>query len=86
MKPKNRGKKKMYYSHEVGRVVDEGYTSGGAINKEMIAKEVSRIYEPEINRKIVLLFLEKLELLNKEERKELLKAIQLLNYPRFLIK
>ena len=49
-----------------------------------IQKEIKRIDEPEINRKIILLFLEKIEILTMEERKEILRTIQLLNSPVFL--
>lgn len=44
---------------------------------------ITKIDEPNINRKIVLLFLEKLEILELEERKEILKTIRLLNNPIF---
>jgi len=53
--------------------------------KKNKAQNIGRIDEPMINRKIVLLFLEKLELLTDGERKEILKSIQLLNYPVLII-
>jgi len=56
------------------------------MGKEIQAQKIKRIDEPEMNRKIILLFLEKLELLKPEERKEILRTIQLLNSPNFLIK
>jgi len=54
--------------------------------KEFSAQKIKRIDEPMINRKIILLFLEKLELLTKEERQEILEVIQLLNHPMFKTK
>lgn len=51
------------------------------MKKEIIAEKIKRVDEPMINRRIVLLFLEKLEILTKAERIEILKLIQLLNYP-----
>ena len=54
--------------------------------EKIFAEKLKRMDEPMINRKIILLFLEKLELLTKEERKEILKVIQLLNHPILLTK
>ena len=48
-------------------------------------KIIKNINKPEVDRKIVVLFLEKLELLTKEERREILKTIQFLNYTMFLV-
>lgn len=55
------------------------------MKKELIAEGIQRIDEPEINRKIVLLFLEKVELLTPEERKTIIKTIQILNCPTFIM-
>ena len=46
---------------------------------------ITKIDEPKINKRIVLLFLEKLEVLELEERKEILRMIKLLNYPVYKI-
>ena len=53
--------------------------------ENIVAKGFKRLDEPIINRQIVLLFLEKLELLNESERAEILKVIQLLNHPSFIV-
>ncbi len=53
--------------------------------KEEIAQKIERADESEINRRIVLLFLEKLELLTNNERKTIIETIQLLNKPIFVI-
>jgi len=53
--------------------------------EKIIAQNIKRIDEPEINRKIILLFLEKLEVLTMEEREEILTSIKLLNKPTFKI-
>ena len=41
--------------------------------------------EPEMNRRIVLLFLEKFEILNERERAAVVKVIELLNTPMYII-
>ena len=46
---------------------------------------IKRIEESEINREIILLFLEKLELLSPEERKEIIFTIKLINHPTFQV-
>lgn len=46
-------------------------------------EKIERIEEPEVNRSIVYLFLEKLELMTDEERKTIIKTIQILNHPVF---
>jgi len=53
--------------------------------EKIIAQNIKRIDESEINRKIILLFLEKLEVLTMKERKEILTSIKLLNKPTFKI-
>ena len=45
---------------------------------------IKRIDEPQINREITKLYLEKLELMTEEERKTLIKTIQLINNPIFV--
>ena len=40
--------------------------------------------ELEVNKKIIVLFLEKIELLNDAERKEILKIIQFFSNPVFV--
>ena len=52
---------------------------GGTLQKE--EENFERIDEPEINKRIVLLFLEKLELLSEQERREILKIITLFATP-----
>jgi len=52
--------------------------------KEENKEGIKRIDEPELNRQIVWLFLDKLEKMTLEERKEILHTIALLNSPVFL--
>ena len=47
-------------------------------------ENIKKIEESEIE-EIVLLFLEKLELLNEEERRTIIKTIQILNSPVFIV-
>ncbi len=54
--------------------------------KKEKAQNIERIEEPEINRLIVLRFLERLEKMTDEERKTIIKTIQLLNSPIFVTK
>ena len=54
--------------------------------KKVLAQKIEKLEEPYINRKIVVLFLEKVEKLSQEERREILKTIQFINHPRFLVK
>ena len=54
------------------------------MKKEENAQKIKRIEEPEINRLIVLRFLEKLEKMTNEERRTIIKTIQILNNPVFI--
>ncbi|MEA2087724.1 MAG: hypothetical protein U9O91_06455 [Candidatus Caldatribacteriota bacterium] len=49
------------------------------------AQNIERIEEPEINRLIALRFLEKLEKMSDEERKTIIRTIQLIITPIFKI-
>jgi len=53
------------------------------MNEEI--SNLKRIDESEINRRIVLLFLEKLELLSEKERHEIFKVIMLIGNPIFIV-
>ena len=52
---------------------------------EKILGRPKRLDTPEVNCEIIRLFLEKLELMTEEERKTLIKTIQLLNNPMFVV-
>ena len=51
----------------------------------MTKNRITKVELNEINLKIVLLFLEKLEKLTQQERKEILRTICLINYPVFIV-
>jgi len=53
--------------------------------EKKIIPKIIRSEKSEINRKIVLLFLEKLEKLTPEEREEILRTIQLINHPILVV-
>ena len=46
---------------------------------------MERINEPQIYTEIVKLFLEKLEIMTEEERRTIIKTIQLINNPTYII-
>lgn len=53
--------------------------------KETTNKKFESIQEPLINREIILLWLQKIEQLSKDERAEMLKMIRLLNHPIYVV-